>query len=246
MNWTDGELMAYTDGELEPAARSEIERAMAGEASLRERVAALQTQRDSVRAAFAPVLDEAMPARLSALLAAPVAAVVDLDAARATRSPRRPVAMSWAQWGGIAASVLLGVLIGINIVPREAADAAPIAQQQDGRLVAGAAVAQALSTQLASEPTTGSSVAVQLSFVDKDGRYCRTFTSAAMAGLACRHGETWIVQTVVAAEPTAPGVMRQAASALPRMLLGAVDERIDGAALDAGAERQARDGGWRR
>ncbi len=247
-NRTDDELMAYADGELEPAVRHEIERAMAGDELLRERVAVLQRQRERVRVAFAPVIDEPMPDRLSALLAAPPppAAVVDLDAARATRRPRRPVAMSWAQWGGIAASVVLGVLIGMNIVPRGATDDAPIAQQDDGRLVAGRALAQALSTQLASEPAAGSAVAVQLSFVDKDGRYCRTFTSGTMAGLACRQDEAWRVQTVVAAEPTASGAMRQAASALPRALLAAVDESIDGAALDPGAEKQARDGGWRR
>ena len=105
MNWSDDILMAYADGELEPASRDELERAMVGDASLRDRVAALQTQRERLKAAYAPVLDEAMPDRLSALLEVPTpapaptparAAVVSLDAARAARSPRRAMS-SWAR-----------------------------------------------------------------------------------------------------------------------------------------------------
>ena len=247
MNWSDDTLMAYADGELEPAARAELELAMASDAPLHDRVAALRAQRDRVRAAYAPVLGEPTPDRLSALLAAPAAAaaptVVSLDAARAARSAHRP-ASSWAQWGGMAASVVLGVLVGMNF-PRGSDDGPPVAMQ-DGRLVAGPAVAQALSTQLANEPAAGSAVAVQLSFVDKDGNVCRTFSSGAMAGLACRQGDAWAVQTVVAAARATSGAMRQAASALPRALLDAVDARIDGAALDANGEKQARERGWRR
>ena len=40
--------------------------------------------------------------------------------------------------------------------------------------------------------------------------------------------------------------MRQAASPLPRAVLDAVAQRIDGAALDAAREKQARDRGWQR
>jgi hypothetical protein len=40
--------------------------------------------------------------------------------------------------------------------------------------------------------------------------------------------------------------MRQASSSLPRSILEAVDARIDGSALTAEQERQAREGGWRR
>lgn len=244
MNWPDDILMAYVDGEMDPAARGDLERAMAGDARLRERVAAVQAQRDRVRAAYAPVLDEPVPDRLSALLSAhaPAATVVSLEAARAARGPRAP-AVSWAQWGGIAAGVVVGVLVGMN-VPRGDADTS-ITLQGD-RLVASGAVGHALSTQLASEPASGEAVAVQLSFVDKDGNVCRTFSTNAMAGLACRQGQSWTVQTLVAAERPAAGTMRQAASALPRTVLDAVDQRIDGAALDASGERQARGRGWQR
>ena len=196
MNWSDDILMAYADGELEPASRGELERAMVGDAGLRDRVAALQTQRERLKAAYAPVLDEPMPDRLSALFEVPassfspmpapmpmpattsaraVGGVVSLDAARAARIPRRGLS-SWAQWGGMAASVVLGVLVGTSL-PRSGAD--PSIGVQNGQLVAGGAIGQALSTQLASEPAAGAPVAVQLSFVDKGGSLCRSFSTDA-------------------------------------------------------------------
>lgn len=257
MNWSDDILMAYADGELEPGPRAELERAMVGDASLRDRVAARQAQRERLNAAYAPVLDEPMPDRLSALLEAPASAsapmaastparaavgVASLDAAREARSSR-PAMSSWAQWGGMAASVVLGVLIGTNLM-RDGAD--PSIAVQNGLLVAGGAIGRALSTQLASEPAAGAPVAVQLSFVDKDGSFCRSFSTGAVAGVACRQGEAWAVQTLVAAERQPTGAMRQAASPLPRAVLDAVDQRIEGAALDAAREKQARDRGWQR
>jgi len=79
--------------------------------------------------------------------------------------------------------------------------------------------------------------------VDRDGAYCRTFSTAALAGLACRRGDRWAVQAVAATATTVDGAMRQAATSLPREVLMAVDQRIAGEALDATRERQARDKG---
>lgn len=244
MNWTDETLMAFVDGELEAVQHAELERALTGDAALRARVAALQTQRRRVSAAFTTVLDEPMPDRLTRLLAsapgAPTAAVVELSAARAARTQRRTMP-SWSQWGGMAASVVLGVLLGVQFAGR--GGDAPLGVH-DGRLVADGAIDQALSSQLASAASTP--VAVQLSFVDRDGAYCRTFSTMTMAGLACRRDGQWAVQTLAATSVTADDAMRQAATSLPREVLDAVDQRIAGEALDATRERQARDQGWRR
>ena len=251
MTWSDETLMAFADGELDTQQRAELERVLAADAALRQRVAAIQAQRERVAAAFAPVLAEPVPERLAALLqasppsalAAPPAPVVKLDAVRAAREPARRMS-SWAAWGGMAASVLLGVLIGLQF-SRTAAD--PAMALHEGQLVAGGRLAQALSSQLAGDPPAGGApVAVQLSFVDKGGSYCRTFSTAALSGLACQQAGQWAVQTLVSAEPVPSGVVRQATTALPPAVLEAVDQRIAGGALDAGRERQARDGGWRR
>jgi hypothetical protein len=242
MSFDDQTLMAFVDGELDAERAAAIERALAADAALSARVAVLRAQRRRVEAAFAPVLDEPMPDRLSGLLrgeapAADGATVVPLAQARAARERRgnSAVAWGWAQWGGMAASVLIGLLLGLQFSGRGSDDG-----------IAVGAVEHALSTQLASAAVAAPAVAVQLSFVDRDGAYCRTFSTAAVAGLACRADGSWAVHSVAAAASAPDGALRQAAAALPRAVLEAVDQRIAGNALDAAAERQARDGGWRR
>lgn len=239
--WPDETLMAFADGELDEPMRAELERALAADPALRRRVTLMRSQRERLAAAFAPVLDEPMPERLATLLqpAALPPTVADLGAARERRR-RMP---TWAQWGGIAASVLVGVLLGAQF---DRLSARPGVALRDGKLVAEGAIRDALASQLASAPVAGAPVVVQLSFVDKTGAYCRTFSTAAVAGLACRQQDQWAVRTLVAAEAAHEGAVRQAASALPRAVLDAVDQRIAGDALDAGRERQARDQGWRR
>lgn len=193
----------------------------------------LKAERQRMAAAFDDVLKEPVPDRLKALLAEPAPApqVVDLGAARA----RRQGMNSWAAWGGMAATLVLGTVIGTRLAPS-------VGDGQD-RLVATGAIAQALDRQLASAPT--GAVAVQLSFKAKDGRWCRSFSTAAAAGLACREPDgAWALQQV-AAVAAAPSGMRQAASSLPPTVLAAVDAAMAGEALNAEQEKAARDKGWR-
>ena len=78
---------------------------------------------------------------------------------------------------------------------------------------------------------------------------CRAFDLPGQAGLACRSGEAWAVQALVAsaaASAGAEGGLRQAASPLPPALLGEIDQRIAGDPLNASAEQHARSQGWRR
>ena len=195
--------------------------------------------RRRVAAAYEPVLDEPVPQRLQALLAQPP--VVDLAAERERRGRRPFAALTWAQLGGMAASVLVGVLVGLNW---PASDAGALLLERGGEMVAGERLARALDTRLAGD--AAAAVDVQLTFVDRDGRYCRTFAAQQLAGLACRGDGQWRVVATARAERAVVGDMRQAASALPRPVLEAVDARIAGTALDAGQERAARDGAWRR
>jgi hypothetical protein len=249
MQWSDETLMAFADGELASAQHAAIDAALATDAALRARVAAFQAQRTQLAAAFAGTLDEPVPDRLARLVRdravapdepQPRARVADLAAQRQRRRER--VLPGWAQWGGMAASVVLGVWIGVSF-ERSATDAALTPSQS--QLSAGGAIAQALSNRLASDPAAAG-VQVQLSFVDRDGNYCRTFGTASVTGLACQQQGQWVVQELTAAEAAPTGPMRQAASALPAALLEAVDRRIAGDALDAAAERAARDRKWRR
>jgi anti-sigma factor RsiW len=248
MNWSDETLMAYVDGEADAAASAAIEQAAASDAALAARIERMRRLRAAVHAAYAPVLDEPVPDRLlAALQAAPAAPnVIDLAARRAAKTAAPRPRWSWFEWGAMAASVLLGVALGA-VALREPGE--PIVAERGG-LVARAALAQALSAQLAQDLPTDAPVRIGLSFVSKAGEYCRTFSlaqRAPVAGLACRSGDDWRVIVVVQDESAAaPDRYRMAATPLPRAVLDAVDAAIAGDPLDAEAERAARERGWRR
>lgn len=255
---TDETLMAFADGELDAAQNSQVAHAIEADPALRGRVDQMRQQRNRIGAAFAAVVDEPVPDRLSRLLQTPSTAaqapvqpasdIVDLAEARAARADasaraRARVRMlpTWAQLGGMAASVVLGVLLGARFL---GGGLDPAMGLQHGQLVAGGAIDQALSTQLASEPAPGASVAVQLSFVDRGGSYCRTFSTGSTAGLACQQGGHWVVQQINTVEASGSGPVRQATTAMPPALLDAVDRRMAHGTLDSDAERQARARGW--
>ena len=239
-------VMAFADGELDAAQKALLEDAMKSDPLLRVQVEGLQQQRRRVEAAYAGMLDTPVPDRLTRLLQSPAvalaAAVVDLATARAERSRSRSLP-SWAQLGGMAASIMLGVLLGARFMGTAFS---PTMGLNDGQLVAGGAIDKALSEQLASDPVGGAGVAVQLSFVDKGGNYCRTFSTTAVAGLACQQTGNWVVQQVLPAEAQTTGGVRQAATPMPPALLAEVDSRMADAPLDAAGELQARARAWRK
>jgi Anti-sigma factor NepR len=192
----------------------------------------LKAERRRLSAAFDGVLDEPVPDRLTALLAEPAPQVVDLGAVRAQRRGMS----SWAAWGGMAATLVLGTLIGTRLTPP--------GMDEAGRLVVTGDIDKALNSHLASD--SPDAVNVQLSFKAKDGRYCRTFSTDSSAGLACRQPDgAWVLKHL-AALPASGSEMRQASSSLPLSVLAAVDETIAGEALNAEQERAARDTGWQR
>lgn len=201
-----------------------------------------------VARAYDDVLHEPVPQRLTDLLSK-TPPVVDLSAERTRRrAPSRAGARApwatwtWAHWGGMAASLAIGVAAGALVVQR--GNDGTLLAEHAGQVVAGAPLAHALDARLASE--RGANVAVQLSFVDRNGRYCRTFTAPSVAGLACREGANWNIVATAQTSPASNGEMRQAASDLPKSVLDAVDARIAGNALDAAQERAARARGWGR
>lgn len=241
MKFTDEMLMAYADGELEAVARAEIEEAMARDPALARAVERHRAMAERIGGAYGDVLDEPVPERLLALAAkpatAPVADLATRRRERSTRAARRHL----PAWAAAAASLAVGLFVGI-FVARE--PAAPYAES-GGDLVARGALDAALTSQLA---TAGGShgVHVGISFRDRDGGYCRTFQlqhGASVAGLACRRGEAWKLE-VLAAAPHVDGDLRTA-TAMPLPVLQAVDATIDGEPLDATAEAAARDTGWR-
>jgi hypothetical protein len=255
MTFSEETLMAYVDGELEAAACAELERALAADPELAARVARHRSLRQTLRSAYAPVLDEPVPARLlAAASAAPAAAprfeaearsnVVSLRGARVRRA-RRWTAREWA---AIAASLILGAIVSPLAI--RSLDAPPL-RASGGGLVASGALAGALSHQLASRQAPDAQVRIGMTFLAKSGGYCRTFTlrgSGHLAGIACHNDGRWQVEALAksAGEPTADGAYRQAASSLPPAILQTVQSQIAGDPLDTRSEAAALARGWRR
>lgn len=238
--WQDEEIHAFVDGELDAARASRLEADAAQDAVLAARVARQRRLRTALRARFDPVLSEPVPARLQlALEGTSPGNVTPLGAARAPRAGSRPL---W--WGALAASVILGVLLGWSL-PRD--PGLPFASGESGLLARGA-LDEALTRQLASDGAGTTGIAVALSFRADDGRYCRSFSlQSGVDGLACRGDAGWQVQVLgqSPATPADPGNYRQAASSLSRSVLDVISARQAGDTLPASAEAEARAGGWR-
>lgn len=241
--------MAFADGELDGAKRAEIQAAMAADPDLARRVEKHRALRAQVSGAYASVLAQSVPDKLvtaarggtsvASAAGSPRGNVVQFPS-RGNRVPGAPWRLS--QWLAMAASLLAGVLISWRfLVPR---GEAPILASR-GAMVAHGALAQALDNQLASEQPRDAAVIVGLSFMSHDGSYCRSFTlpAAETAGLACRRGSDWQVPLTTSAAVQA-GENQQAGSELPKAVLAAIQERIEGDLLDAKAESAARSAGW--
>ncbi len=241
MRFSDETLMAYADGELDLVTRAEVESAMAVDPEVARAVERHRAMAIKVRGAYAGVLEEPVPERLAALVANPAPAqVVDLAARRDERR-MAPGRLSLPTWAALAASVAVGLFIGILVTRSNSAPYEAV----DGALVARGELDSALNTQLAAAPSA-SGVSIGISFRDRDGDYCRTFhlqRDVSVSGLACRSGKAWRLQ-VLAAVPSAEGEVRPAA-AMPIPVLHAVDAAIDGEPLDPAGEAAARDAGWR-
>lgn len=245
----DERIQAYVDGELDVAGAALVEAAIAADPAVAEAVARARRLRAQLREAFAPILDEPVPAHLLALArgaGATAAASGPAHAPSATvHSLPRPMRQRWAlpEWTAMAAALVLGIAVSqLALAP----PAGPLVSES-GRLVADGALAKSLQSRLGAE--TGDDLRIGLSFRDRDGAYCRAFRVGGerdLAGLACRAADgRWQVPVVVSVLPVSGDALRQASTALPEAVLAELDARIDGEPLDADQEREARDAGWR-
>jgi hypothetical protein len=242
MKFSDEMLMAYADGELDLVARAEIEAAMAVDPEVALAVERHRRLAARVEHAYQDVIEEPVPAKLSTLVSRPSAApVVTLADHRAERAQPAAIARPrLPQWAAIAASVAIGLLVGLFLMR----EPAPPWKESGAGLIAQGDLDYALTTQLAGGAGVDD-VRVGISFRDRNGAYCRAFhlqQEAPLAGLACRAGADWRLQ-VIAAAAKQEGELRPAA-ALPMAVLHAIDAAIDGEPLDAAAESAARDAGW--
>jgi len=195
-----------------------------------------------VRDAFTPVLEEPVPERLLATVRGAAPGQRPDNVVPLRQRPR--ARWNWPQWGAMAASLVVGLLLG----PRLLRPSAPL-ETSGGRVLASGVLSGALSQQLASAQPAGAPVTIGVSFRARSGGYCRTFVlheSQSLAGLACREGPAWQVKALAQSEApgAAGGGYAQAASELPPAVARTLDDLIAGEPLDAAAETAARERGW--
>lgn len=182
---------------------------------------------------------------------APGASVTSLSTVRSARASEAEASSRTRhaprRWLPLAAAAAVGVL-AVGLWLRTQAPNTPWREDNGVRIATGA-LADGLDQALASEPRADDAVRIGLSFRDRDGRWCRSFTlpAEALAGLACRRGGDWeLVASAALDVPPADGdALRQASADLPAEVLDAIDARIDGDAALAEQERAARETGWR-
>jgi hypothetical protein len=272
MNFSDETLMAYADGELSAAERTEIETAMAQDTQMARRIAEHKALRFELGAAFAGVIQEDIPNRLTEAVrlgsmapdfdagrqpqgnasaqpkgtAGKSADIVPLRQRNPARGPASKRPWAWPEWTALAATLVLGVIAG-NFWRQPGSTM--IAAGNEGLLATGT-LAHALSEQLAGTQSPDDPVQVGLSFRDKSGDYCRSFVTHAnnaVAGVACRNGSEWRLSVLAqgASHPLDSQGYRMAATSLPPAVLKAIEERIEGEPLSAQDEQAARKDGWK-
>ena len=265
-------VMAYVDGELPPEDVAAFDARLALEPALAGAVARERALRASLRSAYAPVLDEPLPPGLLDLLALPADAAKEApvhlvaapapaaneplptganDAHRAALPHARR--WSWPQFGAMAASLVLGVLLGTRALAPHApagGDTLALNVAPDGAITAQGALRTALEQDVAGTVLDpNAKVGVGLTFQDRARQYCRTFTlDAASSGIACKQADGWVVAHLEHgrnARSGEQGGYRTAASPLSPTLLQAIDAMREGDTLDAAGEAAAKAKGWK-
>jgi hypothetical protein len=223
----------WLDGMLDPEEAAKVEARVASDPKLSNLADRHRALRQSLRAAFNPIVEEPIPERLLPRAEEP-SAPIELIAAQHQRAGLfgQPV-----QWLAIAASLAIGLFFGGWLRP----ETSPI-RQESGKLYAAASLERSLDRELASAPGAGD-VRIGVTFRDKDGAICRSFDDQRLAGVACRDGSQWQLEGLFNSVQQGSGY-RMAAGMDPR-LADVVDSIMVGEPFNAGDERKARDGGWR-
>jgi len=237
MSITEDMLAAFADGELGGAEAARVAEAVAADPALAAKVEARRALKARLAAHYAPIAEQAVPAHLAALLSggqnkkeAGGGEVISFAAERRKRG-LVPVLRRWGPIAGpaLAASLVLAVLQPWN-------GASPTGY-------ADPALAAALDSQLVATQPADAETRILLSFERDGGGLCRAWRGGSEGGIACRDDTGWKIEQQFALGEGAGGEFRQAASETE--LLAAAQDMAAGGALDATAEKAAKDRGWK-
>ncbi|WP_159982332.1 MULTISPECIES: transcriptional regulator [unclassified Novosphingobium] len=229
---SEQQLRAMLRGHLDPVASEPVPESLS---LMIAAAAAEETEQDMIDT---PPATQAAPQ-----MQAQPARVLDFAAARARREAdakeakfvQNPAPRRWGIGAGIAASLVLGLVLGTQFL------GGSLVTERNGALVASGSLARGLDTQLASnEP---SALRILSSFRREGGEYCRVYDAGATSGIACKSKGEWTLERTMASGQRESGEYRQAGSAAIELMTAAQDMAV-GAPLDAAQERAARVDGW--
>jgi hypothetical protein len=245
---SDDELLsALLDGALTPDDAARLEQRLERELKLRARLDALERANTAVHDAYARVVDEPLPQGMLDLLGADAGRrdnVVPLAAKQSQQWSSLPLALA------ASIALVIGVTIGVLLNPRYAASPLDLAANA-GAVSRGTALYEVFERAPAAEArelSAGVTATPVLTFSTASGDYCRELELASAQGatqmLACRRDGDWrLVLASYSASTSPDGVYRPASGPSPA-IDAAIDELIEGAPLDAAAERELIDRGW--
>ncbi|ATW05065.1 anti-sigma factor [Sphingorhabdus sp. YGSMI21] len=240
MTFDDETIIAYVDGECDAVTAKRIEKAMETDHILADRIARERALKSRLAAHYDPVAQEPVPDRLTALLTASMENNVDNSFAERKAGEDRKRAgrtgFGIAQWGAMAATLALGIVVGQFGLGQ---NAGPVAQQE-GALIASGQLETALEKQLASVQGEDSRYRIGLTFRSRSDQICRSFDGEALAGIACKADGHWQLEDMLPGKATSG--YRQASSSEINTRAAAM---MADAPVDADGERQLMENGWK-
>lgn len=262
MTYRDETLSAFIDGELPEAEADALRADMGKDPVLKQRVDQLRRANDAVRLAYGDIENEPLPdAVLDLFNKAPSNVTSFPGEARAGGTPKVHAGVlqrfASAQWPtALAASLALVVGFGVGQLGGAPGAAPGGAMQVAGVIAEGGPVFTILETGASAQThladaDSALSVEPVLSMQRSDGVFCREYfisdANSRFHNVACKENGQWSVKFAVNI-PTAADMEDgfQTASAQSNALAADyVDRVIAGDALDAEAEQNAINGGWR-
>lgn len=230
----DEKFFAWLDGELGPDEAHRVAKEVAASPELSARADEHRRLAAGLRGAFAPVMDG--PSKAPQFGSGDVVVLKKLSGSRQP-APIRP---GIPQWAALAAALALGLVVGSQF-SGSAAEKSPVSME-GGRLVAAASLERSLDSLLAG--SADDATRIGLTFHNRSGEICRSFTGDSGSGLACRAGDDWELRGLFPAGEGTSGGYRMAAGQHPQ-LARLIDETIAGEPFDAGQEKAALERGWR-
>lgn len=235
----DEKFFAWLDGELDPAEAAAVAAEVAADPRLNQMAEQHRAFGQHLRDVFEPVASEPVPERVREAVKPRPSAVIDFG----SRSRDRDRRAAWSpvpQWAAMAATLVVGVLVGSTLLGERGAS--PVKIRGD-KIYAAAELDDALERQLASAGPD-SEVRIGMTFRDRAGAICRSFSDARSTGLACRDGDDWRLKALLAAPEGQSSDYRMAAGTDPA-LAALIESTMTGEAFDAGQEQSAKASGWR-